>query len=291
MTEMKLLCVHAHPDDFEFTSLGLFLQAGQREPCRQKIIICTDGAAGHHRRSRAETARLRFSEQARAAREGNFEFEFLQYPDGTAPREGCLVADRFLLAALWKAIRDFEPDYLFCPPYPADPLAGVHPDHWVVAEAVRKVAYTLNVPHAFSPEFSLPEEEEPVFHTTPVILNVYDAYMSGANHYDLLVDLEPVFETFCRVTWCHQSQIAEWLPWVARHSLPQPKKADQWPQILRAYLERRNAELGLADKPLMEAFKVTNWGAVPSLSQLRSDFPFLSEATAWERLQSRFPAS
>ena len=25
------------------------------------------------------------------------------------------------LAALWQAIREFEPDYLFCPPVPADP--------------------------------------------------------------------------------------------------------------------------------------------------------------------------
>ena len=52
------------------------------------------------------------------------------------------------LAALWKAIRDFEPDYLFCPPLPGDPLAGVHTDHLTVAQAVREVAYLINVPHA-----------------------------------------------------------------------------------------------------------------------------------------------
>lgn len=46
-----------------------------------------------------------------------------------------------------------RPDYLFCPPVPGTPLVGVHVDHLVVAEALLRTAYLINVPHAFTPEF------------------------------------------------------------------------------------------------------------------------------------------
>ncbi len=94
-----------------------------------------------------------------------------------------------LLAALWKAIRDYEPDYLFCPPLPADPLAGIHIDHVAVAEAIRKVAYMINVPHAFTPEFPA-DETHSVPCKVPVIINLYDSYMAGANVCDIAVNVE-----------------------------------------------------------------------------------------------------
>jgi LmbE family N-acetylglucosaminyl deacetylase len=151
---MKVLHVHAHFDDYEFTAAGSFeLWRRQLGPTfRARVIVCTDGQAGHHRLTRAETARTRLAEQLASARLGGYEFEPLRLPDGTVPREACLQVTPALLAALWRAIRDFEPDYLFCPPLASDPLAGIHNDHETIAEAVRRVAYMLNVPHAFTPE-------------------------------------------------------------------------------------------------------------------------------------------
>src|SRR5438105_11197401 len=174
---MKALCVHAHYDDFEFVLGGTFelwrrkLGAG----FRGRVLVCTDGKAGHHFRSREETGRMRLQEQQASARAGGYEFEQLRLPNGEPPREACLQVSRELLASLWKAIRDFEPDYLFCPPIPANPLAGIHNDHLTVAEAVRRVAYMINVPHAFTPEYPADETvSQPC--TVPVILNVYDGY-------------------------------------------------------------------------------------------------------------------
>jgi LmbE family N-acetylglucosaminyl deacetylase len=149
---MKLLYLHAHYDDYEFTAAGTFelwrRRVGDSVQC--KVIVCTDGEAGHHYRTRTETGRLRLAEQQESERLGGYEFELLRLPDGRVPREACLQVDVPLLAALWKAIRDFEPDYLFCPPLPADPWAGVHVDHLAIAQAVRQVAYMINVPHAFT---------------------------------------------------------------------------------------------------------------------------------------------
>src|SRR5262245_28625390 len=179
---MKALCVHAHYDDFEFVAAGLF-ELWRRKlgsAFRGRILVCTDGRAGHQFRTREETGRIRLCEQEAAARLGGLEFELLKLPNGQVPREACLLLTPELMAALWKAIRDFEPDYLICPPVVSDPLAGIHNDHETVAEAVRRVAYMINVPHAYTPEYPA-DETASVPCRVPVILNAYDPYMFGAN--------------------------------------------------------------------------------------------------------------
>ena len=271
---MKVLYVHAHYDDYEFTAAGTF-ELWRRKlgaDFRARVLVCTDGKAGHHFRTRDETGALRLREQETSARLGGYEFELLRLPNSEAPREACLQVTPALLASLWKAIRDFEPDYLFCPPLPADPLAGVHNDHVTIADAVRRVAYMINVPHAFTPEFPADEaRSQPC--TVPVILNVYDAYMFGANAWDLAVDVEEAFQKISELTWCHQSQITEWLPWVGRHNMAPPTSVEDWSKILRARFDRKNRELGLATVHAVEVFRVTAWGVVPTLEQLVKDFP------------------
>ena len=59
----------------------------------------------------------------------------------------------------------------------------------------------------------------------------------------------------------------------------------------RAYLAivaKRNAILGIASSQPAEVFTVTAWGAVPTVSQLTSDFPnLLTEACQLERLEEK----
>jgi LmbE family N-acetylglucosaminyl deacetylase len=286
---MKALFVHAHYDDYEFTAAGTFelwrRQLGDR--FKAKVLICTDGKAGHHFRTRDETGRLRLEEQKASASKGGYEFELLRLPSGAPPREACLQVTPELLAALWKAIRSFEPDYLFCPPLPDDPLAGVHNDHLTIADAVRRVAYLINVPHAFTPEF--PDDETVSTPCqVPVILSVYDAYMFGTNAYDLAIDVEEAFPQIVEMTWCHQSQIAEWLPWVGRHNMDPPKSPSDWTKTLRARFDRKNRELKLDSPRAVEVFHVTAWGVVPRLDRLLTDFPpVLRSASNLERLAAR----
>jgi len=286
---MKILSVHAHFDDFEFTAAGTFEM--WRRKCGQslqaRVLVCTDGKAGHHRRTREETGRIRLREQQASARIGQFEFQRLRLPGGRPPREACLQVTTGLLASLWKAIRDFEPDYLFCPPIPSDPLAGIHVDHVAVAEAVRNVAYMINVPHAFTPEFPA-NEKTPQRVKVPVILNVYDGYMFGSNAYDFAVNVEPAFEKIVRMSWCHRSQIREWLPWVGRHQLEPPVSLAEWSAVLRRRLQRQQRELGLRARSAVEVFTVTAWGEVPTLKTLLRDFPaILPLASNLNRLRRR----
>jgi len=270
---MKVLFVHAHYDDYEFTAAGTFERWRRRlgKAFQGRVLVCTDGAAGHQWRTRSETARVRLKEQRESARLGGYEFELLRLRNGRAPREGCVGPDKEFLAALWKAIRGFEPDYLMCPPLPVDPLAGVHADHVAVAEAVRRVAYLINVPHAYTPEYPADERKSKPCRT-PVILNTYDGYMFGANAFDLAVDVEEAFPVITRLSWCHQSQIAEWLPWVGRHRMEPPADLSAWEKTLRARFERKNRELGLRVKGAVEVFTVTAWGELPGRGQLVKDF-------------------
>lgn len=288
---MRILHAHAHFDDFEFTAAGTFETWKRKlgDDLRARVVVCTDGKAGHHFRTREETGLVRLAEQTASAELGGYEFEMLTLPDGSLPREACLQVSIPLLASLWKSIRDFEPDYLFCPPLPADPLAGVHNDHVTVADAVRRVAYMINVPHAFTPEYPAADETQSRPHKTPVILNDYDGYMFGAGGgYDLAIDCEDAFDRVCAMAWCHQSQITEWLPWVGRHDMDVPRSLDDFADILRARFRRRNRELGIETERFIEVFTVSAWGEVPTYDQIVNDFPnVIPEPSNLDRLRQR----
>ncbi len=286
---MRILCIHAHFDDFEFVAAGTFelwkRKLGSR--LRARVVVCTDGKAGHQFRTREETGQLRFQEQLASAAIGGYEFEQLKLPNGQPPREACLQVTVDLLAALWKSIREFQPDYIFCPPIAPDPLAGIHVDHVAVADAVRKVAYMINVPHAFTPEYPA-DETAAAQCAVPVILNLHDGYMSGANQHHLAVDVEDAFAQICKMTFCHQSQISEWLPWVGRHQIDAPKSLEEWSATVRHRFVRKNRELGLNTDRALEVFTVTAWGAIPTIEQLLRDFPDINrEASHLDELAHR----
>jgi LmbE family N-acetylglucosaminyl deacetylase len=286
---MKVLHVHAHFDDFEFVASGLFEMWRRRlgDQLRARVMVCTDGKAGHHFRTRDETGRVRLAEQLESARIGKYEFEQLLLPDGKAPREACLQITPALMAALWKVVRAFQPEYLFCPPVPNDPLAGIHVDHVAVAEAVRKTAYMFNVPHAFTPEYP-GDETKSDLHKTPVILNVHDSYMAGENAFDLAIDVEEAFDVMTEESWAHQSQITEWIPWVGRHDMAPPKTMEEWRVILRRRCLKRNREMGIQSNRVFEFYSVTAWGEVPKVEDLVRDIPnIVTEFSQLENLEKR----
>ena len=288
LEDMRILCVHAHFDDYEFAASGTFeLWKRKLGPdLRARAIVCTDGKAGHQFRTRQELHEIRMKEQEASAKIGGYELEILRLPDGQVPREACLQVSTPLLAALWKSIREFEPDYLFCPPIPADRLAGIHVDHVAVAQAVRDVAYMINVPHAFTPEYPADETQSKPC-KVPVIINTYDGYMAGANAFDLAIDVEEVFPLICQMSFCHQSQLMEWLPWVGRHQMDAPKSIKEWGATLRARFQRQNRDVGIHADHVFEVFTVTAWGEVPNFNRLNQDFPALSHRSNLTQLRER----
>ncbi len=122
---------------------------------------------------------------------------------------------------------------------------------------------------------------------TPVIVNFYDGYMFGANDYDLALDMEEAFEKICEMSCCHQSQIAEWVPWVG-HNMAPPKSFSEWRPILRKRFERKNSQLGIQTITAVEVFTVTACGEIPAYEQILNDFPsLLAEASSLPSLKER----
>jgi hypothetical protein len=111
-----------------------------------------------------------------------------------------------------------------------------------------------------------------------VIVTVYDGYMAGENAFDLAIDVEDAFEAMCEMTWAHQSQIAEWLPWVGRHDMQPPGSMADWRQLLRRRFTRRNRELGLPLDRIHEFFTITAWGRVPLAGEVLNDLPAVNRA-------------
>lgn len=276
-TFMRFMNLHAHYDDFEFTAAGSFENARQQlgEQFSGLVTVCTDGAAGHFSKTREETAAIRLEEQLKALELAHLDLELLTYPDDSPIKEGCMVLDPPLLASMWRSIRNFEPDYLFCPPLPNDNQAGVHPDHLAVAEATRRIAYLINVPLAYQDFY--PNEVQPPFapKNSPVILTTTDSYMGIKDAFDLAVDITTQFDLIAQMSWCHQSQIAEWLPWVGKHHLETPQNFDDWTQTLKVRMQARQERLGLPTDRFYEMFCVTAWGQIPSIDQLVEDLPSL----------------
>lgn len=238
--------------------------------------------------TREATAARRWVEQENAASLGGFEVRLLKDRHGYAFREARLHLAAEFLPSLWREIREFEPDYLFCPPVPESSLVGVHVDHLDVAQAVRSVAYMINVPHAFSPEYPRAESMPARSIRTPVILNTYDGYMAGGHGHDVAVNITMAADRAADLAWCHESQLQEWLPWVDRHNLAIAQDRESWRQQYRSVLERRKRALGIEGQGVFEVFNVTAWGVVPTLDQILRDFPTIdAEASRLERLSRR----
>ena len=276
---MKVMFMHAHYDDYEFTAAGMFelLQRKHGQGIQRRVVVCTDGRAGHQTMSPVEVAERRLEEQRQAAVVGGFDFEQLRFPDGSSIREACLLPSKELMASLWRSIRAFEPDYLFCPPLPSDEHVGVHNDHWTIAECIRRIAYLINVPHAFWDEFPHESEETPKSVKVPVIITVSDDYMGCVEDFDLAVDVGSVFRLIAKMSYCHESQVKEWLPWVGRHSIAAPASLDEWEGILRSKILERQKSMGVSHSEPIEFFKLTRWGEAPCPRQIRQDFPALLE--------------
>jgi LmbE family N-acetylglucosaminyl deacetylase len=254
---LKVMSIMAHQDDFEFNAGGLFAKLRKKhgDNVKLKVLATTRGASGHHKMSLEETFRRREQEAKNSAAIIDAEYECLTCLDGSH-LPGQVFIDRNLLGGLWNAIRDFEPDYIFCPPVINDPLAGIHIDHYNTAWAVRMVTYQLTVPHAYPTMNGIPKMRTPY----PVIVNVDDTY-ACENGYDLAIDISDVYEDKIKMALCHKSQIFEWLPWNSNSEKTNITEKDYREKFMKrhSWVNRRYSN---DDNVPREYFRLTRWGNV-----------------------------
>lgn len=263
------MSIMAHQDDFEFNAGGLFAKLCKihGDQVELKILTTTRGASGHHQMSLEETFRRREQEAKNSAAIIGAEYECLACLDGNH-LPGQVFIDRNFLGGLWNAIRDFEPDYIFCPPIISNPLAGIHIDHYNTAWAVRMVAYQLTVPHAYPTMNGSPRMRT----TYPVIINVDDTY-ACEQMYDFSVDISEVYESKVKMALCHESQIFEWLPWNSGSETN--ITCEQFKDNFKKRHTLVNERYGNDNNSLREYFRFTSWGKKTdkekALSELKYD--------------------
>jgi LmbE family N-acetylglucosaminyl deacetylase len=201
----RVLAIHAHPDDQEFTiagTLAKWARAGS-----EIVTVCiTSGDAGSNEKTdphmtKQALAHIREEEQRRACQVlGVKQVVFLHYPDGILQPTIELRRD------LTRLIRQHKPDAVIC----GDPTVRFygnsylnHPDHRVAAD----VALDAVFPSAGT-RFIFPELRDEGYEPH----EVKQVFIHGAEKPDTFVDISPVIDVKIAALKEHHSQLNDWDP-------------------------------------------------------------------------------
>ena len=201
----KVMSIHAHPDDQEFTVAGT-LAKWSRTGCEVISVVITSGDAGsndplHDAAYKPVLARLREGEQ-NAANEilGIKRTLYLHYPDGE------LEPTLALRKELTKLIRTNKPDVVVT----GDPQAVFygngyinHPDHRAAAQAATYAVFPSSGSRLLFAEL-LKEGFEPH--------NVKRLYLHGPEKPDTWVDISETIDLKLAALKKHASQLGDWDP-------------------------------------------------------------------------------
>jgi LmbE family N-acetylglucosaminyl deacetylase len=201
----RVLSIHAHPDDQEFTVAGT-LAKWARAGATIVSVCVTSGGAGSNEHTpremtRADLAGIREEEQRNACRVlGIAEVVFLRYEDGMLEPSLALRRD------LTRLVRRHRPDVVVC----GDPTVRFygnfylnHPDHRVTGDAALDAVFPSAVTRLIFPEL-LDEGLEP--HQAEAI------YIHGATRPDTFIDISDVLDVKLAALKEHRSQMGTWDP-------------------------------------------------------------------------------
>ena len=201
----RVLSVHAHPDDQEFT-VGGTLAKWARAGSTIVTVCLTSGSAGSNEHTPAGMTRealapIREEEQRSACRVlGISEVIFLGYEDGM------LEPSLALRRELTRVIRRYRPDAVVC----GDPTMRYygssylnHPDHRVAADVALDAVFPSAETRLIFPEL-LDEGLEP--HKVP------DLYIHGSDRPDTFIDISDALPLKVAALKEHRTQIGTWDP-------------------------------------------------------------------------------
>jgi LmbE family N-acetylglucosaminyl deacetylase len=201
----RVLSIHAHPDDQEFTVAGT-LAKWARAGSHVVTVCLTSGEAGSNRHTPADMTRellvkIREEEQRAACRVlGIAEVVFLGGEDGM------LQPTLALRRELTRVIRRYRPDAVVC----GDPTVRFygtrylnHPDHRVAADVVLDAVFPSAGTRFIFPEL-LDEGLEPH--------HVREVWVHGSERADAFVDIAGVLDLKISALREHRSQMGDWDP-------------------------------------------------------------------------------
>jgi LmbE family N-acetylglucosaminyl deacetylase len=201
----RVLSIHAHPDDQEFTVAGT-LAKWARAGSSIVTVCLTSGEAGSNRSTPADMTperlvKIREEEQRAASRVlGIGEVVFLGHADGVLQPTIALRRD------LTRVIRRHRPDAVVC----GDPTVRFygtrymnHPDHRVAADVALDAVFPSAETRFIFPEL-LDEGLEPH--------HVREVWLFGSERADTFVDIAAVLDIKITALREHRSQLGDWDP-------------------------------------------------------------------------------
>ena len=266
----SIMCIGAHPDDPEFRCTGT---AALWSRFGDKVILVsvTDGRAGTFSAKCEDIAARRRKEAADSASVIGAESVVIGCVDGKLEPS---VENREKLISV---IRHYSPDIII-----TNRLNDYHPDHRYTAQLVQDASYLLMVPNAVP--------DVPPMGYSPVIFHWGDDFTEPTPFRpDIVVDIDPAFDTKMTMLSKHVSQVFEWLPWVDGELLEVPPESDasgrmEWVRRLCSKRPNHRFAAIYRDKLLerygdkggeiqeCEAFKVCEYGYRPSGEELSMIF-------------------
>lgn len=228
---LRILAIHAHPDDVEFQCAGtLALLAQLGHPIA--IVTMTPGDCGSKELSPDQIAAVRREEARRSAAVLGAAYACLEF------RDLSIVVDNDSKRRVTEAVRRFRPDVVFTAP-PVDYMD----DHEATSRLVRDACFNASCPNYATRQW------DPAPATEKIPYLIYVDPVEGVDLWgtpirpQFYVDVSAVFEVKRQMLACHESQRA-WLR--AQHGV------DEYLDSQQRWSAQRGSEVGVA---YAEAFR------------------------------------
>jgi LmbE family N-acetylglucosaminyl deacetylase len=270
-SQLRIMVIGAHPDDPEKVggTMAKYIEMGHKV----RLVSLTNGNAGHFEMGGGPLAQRRYQETQCAGRAIGAEYIVLDNDDGK------LMPTLENREEVIRQIREFQADIVISP-RPND----YHPDHRNTGLLVRDAAYMVTVPNIVA--------SVPHLMKNPIFMYMADRFTEPSPFVpDIVVAIDDVIEKKIDMYHCHESQMYEWLPynqgvldavpsdtsrrrdWLAdvrgfRTSRPGETYREM---LIKLYGQQQGSQVRQA-----EAFQVSEYGAQPSLEELKRLFPFFN---------------
>lgn len=201
---MKILMIGAHQDDNEFKGGGIahkYVKMGHEV----RFLSMANGSGGHHIMSEEETVERRARESKKVAEYLGVKYDVWDIRDCT------LTADLPTRERLVRYIREFSPDVVI-----SHRTNDYHADHRAAGLLVQDATYLLTVPHMC--------KDVPAMRRMPVIIYYEDGFKNPEFVPDYVFDMDDEIDTKLQITNFNESQVYEWLPYIAFEEVPKGEK-------------------------------------------------------------------
>ncbi|HUU27430.1 MAG TPA: PIG-L deacetylase family protein [archaeon] len=266
---LRVIMVGAHPDDAEFKGGGtaaLWVAAG----ARVQFVAVANGDCGHQSQGGGALARRRAAESRRSAEILGVSWITLDIHDGE------IMPSLDAREAVMRAIRNWRADIVI-----SHRTNDYHPDHRYTGQLVQDVAYMAAVPNLCP--------DTPRLEKNPVFMYFLDNFKKP-NPFtaDVAVIIDPVMDKKWRSLDAMESQMYEWLPWVAGNldKVPEGRAARfewlkkeregafaQWKNSGLDILVERYGKTGAGKAKFVECFELCEYGRRPNREELWKMFP------------------